>query len=39
MSVELKNKKVRVMSAKITQPQSDRPRPFSGIVSQTYTRK
>jgi hypothetical protein len=39
MSVELKNKKVRVMSAKITQPHTDRPRPFSGITSQTYTRK
>ena len=39
MSVEVKNKKVRVLSAKITHSQTDRPRPFSGITSQTYTRK
>jgi hypothetical protein len=39
MSVEIKHKKVRVLSAKITHTHTDRPRPFSGIASQTYTRK
>ena len=39
MSLQPKNKNVRVLSAKIVQAQSERARPLSGVPNQAYTRR